>query len=182
MPNTTCPLVPRRARHRHDRFITPLPVRPNPTTRRQPDQPLAWPYSPPTHSSEPQPPPTARRRWPFLLRLLCWCSAIGLGSVMLLGLLTLTGQTELAARIIVGTVLTVVFGTPLLCLAGLFALSIWARNRVRTGRTLQHTPTPAVPAPNPRPVHTPRRVGGTMINFADAARERRHPSRTEPRY
>ena len=60
---------------------------------------------------------------------------IGIGLFVMLavgavGTLLLAGQTELVARIVVGAVLVVVFGTPLLCLVSLFVFSFWSMTRL----------------------------------------------------
>lgn len=138
MSNKPDPLVPRHARHRSDR-LAPLPARPNPPARRQPDQPLARSYSPSMQSPVPQTPPAARRRWPLVLRVLLWCGIVGLSGITVLGGLVLAGQTELVAWIIVGAVLTVVFGTPLLCVVGLFLFYVWAVTRM--GRSRRRPPS-----------------------------------------
>lgn len=86
-----------------------------------------------------QPPLAARRRWPLVLRVLLWCGMIGLGGITVLSGLVLAGQTELVAWIIVGAVLTVVFGTPLLCVVGLFLFYVWAVTRM--GRSRRRPPS-----------------------------------------
>ena len=58
--------------------------------------------------------------------VLCLFAVLG---TCLLGALLLAGQDELLARIIVGAVLVVVFGTPVLCVLGLFVFSLWAMTR-----------------------------------------------------
>lgn len=131
-------LVPRHARHRSNR-LAPLRTHPNPPTRRQSDQPLARPYSASRQPSVQQPPLAARRRWPLVLRVLLWCGMIGLGGITVLSGLVLAGQTDLVAWIIVGAVLTVVFGTPLLCVVGLFLFYVWAVTRM--GRSRRRPPS-----------------------------------------
>lgn len=138
MSNKPDPLVPRHARHRSSR-LAPLPARRNPPACRQPDQPLARPYSASTQPPVPQTPPTARRRWPLMFRVLLWCGIVGLSGITVLGGLVLAGQTELVAWIIVGAVLTVVFGTPLLCVMGLFLFYVWAVTRM--GRSRRRPPS-----------------------------------------
>jgi hypothetical protein len=63
-----------------------------------------------------------------------WVGIVLLSIIAVLGVLVLTGQTELVAWIIVGAVLTVVFGTPLLCVVGLFVFYVWAVTRMRRSR------------------------------------------------
>jgi hypothetical protein len=138
MSNESDPLVPRHARHRSDR-LAPLPARLNPPARHQPGQLPARPYSASTQSSVRQPPPAARRRWPLVFRVLLWCGIIGLSGISVLGGLVLAGQTELVAWIIVGAVLSIVFGTPLLCVVGLFLFYVWAVTRM--GRSRQRSPS-----------------------------------------
>jgi hypothetical protein len=73
-------------------------------------------------------------------------------STALIGMLALTllltGQTVLLAQLIVGAVLVVVFGTPLLCLLGLTAFTVWALTRAGRRRA---RPASA-PAPDTRRV------------------------------
>ncbi len=133
MSNKPDPLVPRHACHSSDR-LAPLPARPNTPARRQPDQPLVRPYSASTQSPVPQTPLAARRRWPLVLRVLLWCGIVGLSGITVFGGLVLVGQTELVAWIIVGAVLSVVFGTPLLCVVGLCIFYIWAVTRMGRSR------------------------------------------------
>jgi flagellar biogenesis protein FliO len=64
---------------------------------------------------------------------------IGLGGITVLSGLVLAGQTDLVAWIIVGAVLTVVFGTPLLCVVGLFLFYVWAVTRM--GRSRRRPPS-----------------------------------------
>jgi uncharacterized membrane protein len=68
-----------------------------------------------------------------------WVGIVLLSIIAVLGVLVLTGQTELVAWIIVGAVLTVVFGTPLLCVVGLFLFSVWAVTRM--GRSRRRPPS-----------------------------------------
>lgn len=138
MSNKPDPLVPRHARHRSNR-LAPLRTHPNPPTRRQLDQPLARPSSASRQPSAQQTPPAARRHWPLVLRVLLWCGMIGMGGITVLSGLVLAGQTELVAWIIVGAVLTVVFGTPLLCVVGLFLFYVWAVTRM--GRSRRRPPS-----------------------------------------
>lgn len=86
-----------------------------------------------------QTPPAARRHWPLVLRVLLWCGMIGMSGIAVLGGLVLAGQTELVAWIVVGAVLTVVFGTPLLCVVGLFLFYVWAVTRM--GRSRRRPPS-----------------------------------------
>jgi len=86
-----------------------------------------------------QTPPAARRHWPLVFRVLLWCGMIGMSGIAVLGGLVLAGQTELVAWIIVGAVLTVVFGTPLLCVVGLFLFYVWAVTRM--GRSRRRPPS-----------------------------------------
>ncbi|MFV9507688.1 MAG: hypothetical protein AB4911_24315 [Oscillochloridaceae bacterium umkhey_bin13] len=79
------------------------------------------------------------RRWPLVFRVLLWCGIIGLSGISVLGGLVLAGQTELVAWIIVGAVLSIVFGTPLLCVVGLFIFYVWAVTRM--GRSRQRSPS-----------------------------------------
>lgn len=126
------------ARARSNR-LAPLPARPNRPARRQPAQPLAPSSATSLRSCVRPPPPTVRRRWPLALRLLLWSGVIGLIGLAAFGGLILAGQTELVAWIIVGAALTVVFGTPLLCVAGLFVFYVWAMTRM--GRSRQRPPS-----------------------------------------
>jgi uncharacterized membrane protein len=68
-----------------------------------------------------------------------WVGIVLLSIIAVLGVLVLTGQTELVAWIIVGAVLTVVFGTPLLCVVGLFLFYVWAVTRM--GRSRRRPPS-----------------------------------------
>ena len=138
MSNKPDPLVPRHARH-HSNRLAPLRTHPNPPAHRQPDQTLARPYSALRQSSVQQTPPAARRHWPLVFRVLLWCGMIGMSGIAVLGGLVLAGQTELVAWIIVGAVLTVVFGTPLLCVVGLFLFYVWAVTRM--GRSRRRPPS-----------------------------------------
>lgn len=91
--------------------------------------------------------PTSRRRLHPALRVLiglCLCGALVLGT---LGALLLAGQTELVATLIVGAVLLVVFGTPLMCVVGIIALYVWSMSRVYRRPARTQSPTPP---------HTPR--------------------------
>jgi hypothetical protein len=53
--------------------------------------------------------------------------------------------------IVVGAVLVVVFGTPLLCLVGLVAFYVWALTRAGRRRSLPPLPRPA-PTSQPQPI------------------------------
>jgi hypothetical protein len=57
--------------------------------------------------------------------------------------LLLIGQDELIAWLVVGAVLVVVFGTPLLCLVGLVVFYVWALTRAGRRRSLPPQPHPA---------------------------------------
>lgn len=83
-------------------------------------------------SSSPAPvPPPPRRSSARRLRLLRWfigllvAAAVPTLAVTFGLVLRMLGQTELLARIIVGCVLVVVFGTPTLCLLGFFLGCFW---------------------------------------------------------
>ena len=139
MPNSSDPIVPRNVR-RHSDPLAPIPARPNLPALRQPNQPLARPHVSPRQPSRSPTQSVTRRRWPLALRVLLWIVVTLLSGITILGGLVLTGQTELVAWIIVGAVLTVVFGTPLLCVGGLFVFYIWAVTRMGRSR---HRPQPA---------------------------------------
>lgn len=117
----------------------PLPARPNLPARRQPRQPLVWSSAASLRSRVRPPSLAVRRRWPLALRALLWGGVIGLCGLAVSGGLILAGQTELVAWIVVGAVLTVVFGAPLICVAGLFVFYVWAMTRV--GRSRQRPPS-----------------------------------------
>ena len=91
------------------------------------------------------PPPTLRRLHPVLRLFIgfCLCAALVIGT---LGVLLLAGQTDLVASLVVGAVLVVVFGTPLLCVVGIIAFYVWAMTRVRRP-ALPQQPTKS---PSPR--------------------------------
>ena len=96
------------------------------------DQPLARRNTTsirPILASVPPVPRPIRRQLPIVIRGLLTLCLIGALVVCGLGSLLLAGQDELIARIIVGAVLVVVFGTPLLCIASLFVFSFWAMTR-----------------------------------------------------
>lgn len=139
MPNSSDPIVPRNARRRSDSPV-PTRVRPSPAALRQPIQPLAQPRVLPTQPRVSPPQSVTGRRWPLALRVVVWVGIVLLSTIAILGSLVLTGQTELVAWIIVGAVLTVVFGTPLLCVVGLFIFYVCAVTRM--GRSRQR-PQPA---------------------------------------
>jgi len=145
MPNSSDPMVPRNARRRSD-SPAPTQVRPSPPVLRQPIQPLAQPHVLPTQPCVSPPQSVTVRRWPLALRVVVWVGIVLLSIIAILGSLVLTGQTELVAWIIVGAVLTVVFGTPLLCVVGLFVFYVWAVTRMGRSR--------------PRP--QPAKAGGTQ--------------------
>lgn len=65
--------------------------------------------------------------------------------------LLLMGQDELIAWLVVGAVLVVVFGTPLLCLVGLVVFYVWALTRAGRRRSLPPKPRPA-PASQAQPI------------------------------
>lgn len=129
------PLVLRHPLRRSTRLV-PLRARSKPPFHHQPIQLLAQRY---LASLPPTRPVVYRRPWPIVFRMLLWGSIIWLGIITVLGGLILVGQTELVARIILGAVLTVVFGTPLLCVVGLVTLRVWAMTR--RGR-LHQRPSP----------------------------------------
>ncbi len=139
MPNSSDPIVPRNTRRRSD-SRAPTRVRPSPPILHQPIQPLTQPRVLPIQPHVSPPQSGTRRRWPLALRVVVWVSTVLLSIIAILGSLVLTGQTELVAWIIVGAVLTVVFGTPLLCVVGLFVFYVWAVTRM--GRSRQR-PQPA---------------------------------------
>lgn len=138
MPNSSDPIVPRNARRRSDP-PAPTRVRPSPPSLRQPIQPLAQPRVLPTQPRVSPPQSVTRRHWPLALRVVVWVGIVLLSIIAVLGVLVLTGQTELVAWIIVGAVLTVVFGTPLLCVVGLFLFYVWAVTRM--GRSRRRPPS-----------------------------------------
>lgn len=70
-----------------------------------------------------------------------------MGAALLAGLV-LAGQHELVAWIVVGATLTVVFGTPLLCLVGLVAVYLAAIGRMGRARR-RPPPAPVASAPHP---------------------------------
>ncbi|PDW00939.1 hypothetical protein [Candidatus Chloroploca asiatica] len=130
MSNEPDPLVLRHARHRSD-GRTPLPARLNPPVRHQPLPSRAQSRRSPAQA-------VTRRRWPRALRVVVWIGSVLLSITAILGVLVLTGQTEFVAWIIVGAVLAVVFGTPLLCVVSLFIWYGWAVTRM--GRARQRPP------------------------------------------
>lgn len=65
--------------------------------------------------------------------------------------LLLMGQDELIAWLVVGAVLVVVFGTPLLCLVGLVVFYVWALTRA--GRRRSFPPQPrSAPTSQAQPI------------------------------
>lgn len=126
----------------------PVVVRPAPVTRSQP-APLVRCVSTPIPSAPTSPAPhPPRKRWSLAARILFGLVLGILGSFGMLVVLVLTGQTALVAWIIVGAVLLVVFGTPLLCLLGLVAFYIWAMTRMRRSRSpVRSSPSPAAASP-----------------------------------
>lgn len=130
MPDTHNPRVPRTARRGADllpvtRVSLPRPDRPAP--------PLAPPRVAPTHSF-------VRRRWPLALRVLMGLTLVLLCIAAVLGALLLAGQTALVAWLVVGAVLTVVFGTPLLVVLGLLALFVHAMSQMGRARRSPQPP------------------------------------------
>ncbi|NCC35613.1 MAG: hypothetical protein EOM24_26920 [Chloroflexia bacterium] len=130
MSNEPDPLVLRHARHRSNRLV-PLPARLNPPVRYQPLPSRAQLRGSPAQA-------VTRRRWPLALRVVVWVGSVLLSITAILGVLVLTGQSEFVAWIIVGAVLAVVFGTPLLCVVSLFIWYGWAVTRM--GRARQRPP------------------------------------------
>lgn len=70
-----------------------------------------------------------RRLAPALRLVLDFCTIAGL-LVGVLGLLLAFGYTQLVASLIVGAVVCVVFGTPLLCVIGIVVFYVWAMTRI----------------------------------------------------
>lgn len=125
MPRSNDPLVPRDTR-RHAAPLAP----------QSPLRPLAppSPLRPQSQTQVPSARPSGRRSWPWVLRVFVGIATVILIVFAILAGLVLAGQTTLVAWIIVGAVLVVVFGTPLLCLVGLFAFNIWALTRLGRSR------------------------------------------------
>jgi hypothetical protein len=100
------------------------------------------PTSPPTPAQPVQ--RRTRRPWPKL----AWLAVVALSLLAIIGgtftFLLLTGQDKVIAWMVVGCVLVVVFGTPLLCVVGLVVFYFWALSRVGRARTI---PTRSKPAP-----------------------------------
>lgn len=152
-PPTTSELHPRRpSRLRTGIEQPPAVVRPLPVTRTQP-MPLTRRTSAPSPSALS---PSAQRRrhsrFPLAARI-----AVGVvACILTLGgvctTLLLFGQTDLIAWLVVGAVLTVVFGTPLLCLIGLIVFYIWALTRAGRSRRLPHHPRPMTASHQAQPV------------------------------
>jgi predicted lipid-binding transport protein (Tim44 family) len=150
---TTSEPSPRRTPHLRTGIAQPPVVtRPAPVIRSQP-APLVRcasnPLPPAPTSPAPRPP---RTRWSRVARVLFGLMLGVLGIIGLLTILVLMGQTVLVAWIIVGAVIVIVFGTPLLCLLGLIACYVWAMTRLRRPRSpARPTPSPAA-APAEHPV------------------------------
>lgn len=70
-----------------------------------------------------------RRLAPVVRIILGFCTFAGF-LLSVLGLLLAFGHTQLVASLIVGAVLCVVFGTPLLCVIGIIVFYLWAMTRV----------------------------------------------------
>jgi len=89
--------------------------------------------------------------------------------------LLLLGQTRLLAWLIVGTVLTIVFGTPLLGVLGLFYAYAWAVTPAHRHfahpnslRYSPHTPhAPVSPASSPPPASPPIVLVGEIVDDDD---------------
>ncbi len=150
---TTSEPPPRRTPHLRTGIAQPPVVtRPAPVTR-PPPAPLAQctPIESPAASTAPPPPRPPRTRWSRVARVLFGLMLGVLGIIGLLTVLVLMGQPVLVAWIIVGAVLVIVFGTPLLCLLGLIACYVWAMTRLRRPRSMARpTPSPtAAPAEHP---------------------------------
>lgn len=120
----------------------PVVVRPAPPAR-VPPAPLARRV--PVSTATPAQPAQrrTRRSWPKT----AWLAVVVLSLLVLIGgaftFLLLTGQDDVIARIVVGCVLVVVFGTPLLGVVGLFVFYIWALSRVGRARTIPSRPKPS---------------------------------------
>lgn len=145
MPRSNNPLAPREPRR------PPAPL----ATRSQHPAPLAR-VQPPAFvqpASETKPPSPTRRRWPVAVRILVGALIAIVGVVAVLGALVLVGQTQLVATIIVGAVLVAVFGTPLLCVIGLFVFYVWAVTRMGRARHRQQ----------PEQARSVRRVAETVV-------------------
>ena len=142
-------MTPEPSPRRPDRLRTsteqpPVVARPS-ALARTPSQPLAR-LRPAVESTVPAV-PMHRRRLSLVARIVLGIVACALiiGGVFVT--LLLMGQDELIAWLVVGAVLVVVFGTPLLCLIGLIVFYVWALTRAGRRRHTPHHPRPA-PAPS----------------------------------
>lgn len=117
----------------------PVRVTPTPLARRVP-------------ASTDMPAQAVRRRIRRPWSKLAWLAVAVLTLLVLIGgmftFLLLTGQDELIAWIVVGCVLVIVFGTPLLCVVGLFVFYFWALSRLGRARTMSPRSRPS-PTTNP---------------------------------
>lgn len=118
----------------------PVVARPS-ALARTPSQPLA--RLRPVAGSTVPPVPMHRRRLSLVARIALGIVAcvLTIGGMFVTRLLM--GQDELIAWLVVGAVLVVVFGTPLLCLVGLVVFYVWALTRAGRRRSLPPQPRPA---------------------------------------
>jgi hypothetical protein len=121
-----------------------LPARPDSAGlgRRPPASPLAVRRTTPPQIS-------LRRSRPGRFWLGVVVIALVLAVVATFTLLLLTGRDDVIAWLVVGCVLVVVFGTPLLCVVGLVVFYVWAVSRIGRARSLPRRP-PAQPTPAPQ--------------------------------
>lgn len=89
-----------------------------------------------------------RRLAPIVQVLLGFCTLAGF-VLSVLGLLLAFGHTQLVASLLVGAVLCVVFGTPLLCVLGIILFYIWAMTRIRRRPSHPSQQTTTVPRTAP---------------------------------
>lgn len=129
----------------------PVVVRPAMPVRPQP-APLARRTANPSTARSVEPARIRPRRpWSLATKL----GIAALGFLLAIGgaftFLLLTGQDEVIARIVVGCVLVVVFGTPLLCVIGLLAFYVWAITRLGRARRMPQPTnlTPVTPPAHP---------------------------------
>lgn len=133
---------PRRPGRLRTSTAQPLVVARPSALDRTPSQPLVR-LRPVAESTVP-PVPMHRRRLSLVARIVLGIVACVLTIGGMFATLLLMGQDELIAWLVVGAVLVVVFGTPLLCLVGLVVFYIWALTRAGRRR---HTPQHPRPAP-----------------------------------